>query len=50
MPEDIRAWFAARIPPGWFSGPPEISSDGEEILVVGLLPDVELGRRHPTTA
>jgi hypothetical protein len=42
MPEDIRAWFAARIPPGWFAGPPEISSDGEEILVVGTLPDVEV--------
>jgi hypothetical protein len=43
MPEDIRAWFAARIPAGWFAGPPEISSDGEEILVVGPLPDVEVG-------
>jgi hypothetical protein len=42
MPEDIRAWFAARIPPGWFAGPPEVSSDGEEILVVGPLPDVEV--------
>jgi hypothetical protein len=42
MPEDIRAWFAARIPPGWFAGSPEISSDGEEILVVGTLPDVEV--------
>ncbi|MFI4971934.1 MAG: hypothetical protein ACHP7H_04595 [Hyphomicrobiales bacterium] len=42
MPEDIRGWFGARIPPAWFAGPPEISSDGEEILVVGPLPDVEL--------
>lgn len=42
MPEDVRAWFAARIPPGWFAGPPEVSSDGEEILVVGPLPDVEV--------
>lgn len=42
MPEDIRAWFVARIPPGWFAGPPEINSDGEEILVVGTLPDIEL--------
>ncbi|MGA8922546.1 MAG: hypothetical protein WB682_05315 [Candidatus Dormiibacterota bacterium] len=42
MPEDIRGWFGARIPPGWFAGPPEISSDGEEILVVGPLHDVEL--------
>jgi hypothetical protein len=42
MPEDIRTWFAAKIPPEWFAGPPEVSSDGEEILVVGALPDVEL--------
>ncbi len=42
MPEDIRLWFATRIPPGWFAGPPEVSSDGEEILVVGPLADVEV--------
>jgi hypothetical protein len=42
MPEDIRAWFAARIPPGWASGPPEVNADGEEILAIVPLPDVEL--------
>lgn len=42
MPEDIRAWFASRIPQAWFVGPPEITIDGEEILVIGTLPDVEL--------
>ena len=42
MAEDIRAWFASRVPAGWFAGPPEVSSDGDEILVVGNLPDVEL--------
>ena len=42
MPEDVRAWFASRIPAGWFAGPPEVSADGEEILVVGVLPDVQL--------
>lgn len=41
MPEDIHAWFVSRIPAAWFAGPPEVSSDGEEILVVGTLPDVE---------
>jgi hypothetical protein len=40
--KDIQAWFASRIPAGWFIGPPEIIADGEEILVVGTLPDVEL--------
>jgi hypothetical protein len=42
MPEDVRAWFASKIPAGWFVGPPDVSADGEEILVVGTLPDVEL--------
>jgi hypothetical protein len=42
MPEDVRAWFAARIPAGWFAGPPEVKADGEEMLVIGTLPDVEL--------
>jgi hypothetical protein len=40
--KDIQAWFASRIPADWFIGPPEIIADGEEILVVGTLPDVEL--------
>src|SRR5947199_362500 len=42
MPEDASAWFAARIPAGWFVGPPEVVADGEEILVLGTLADVGL--------
>src|ERR1700681_3965653 len=42
MAEDISAWFASRIPAGWFTGPSEVLSDGDEILVIGPLPDVEL--------
>jgi hypothetical protein len=42
MPEDVRAWFAGRVPAGWFVGAPEVTADGDEILVVGTLPDVEL--------
>jgi hypothetical protein len=42
MAEDIPGWFAARVPAGWFAGPPEVASDGDEILVLGTLPDVEL--------
>jgi hypothetical protein len=42
MAEDVRAWFTRRIPAGWFVGAPEVRADGEEILVVGTLPDVEL--------
>jgi hypothetical protein len=39
--EDIGAWFVSRVPKTWFAGPPEVSSDSEEILVIGDLPDVE---------
>ena len=42
MPHELNTWFASRLPKDWFTGPLEIMSDGEEILVVGTLPDVEL--------
>jgi hypothetical protein len=32
------------VPATWFAGPPDVTADGEEILVVGTLPDVELAR------
>jgi hypothetical protein len=40
--EELAGWFAGRLPAGWFSGPPEVSSDREEILVVGTLSEPEL--------
>lgn len=42
MPEDVRAWFDGRLPKSWFEGRAEILFDGDEIVVVGTLPDVEL--------
>jgi hypothetical protein len=41
--EDAAAWFGGRLPEGWFDGPPELSVDRDEILVVGRLaaPTVE---------
>src|SRR5438094_10358477 len=42
MAEDVGAWFASRVPSSWFTGPPDVSADGDEILVMGTLPDVEL--------
>jgi hypothetical protein len=42
MAEDISTWFVSKVPAGWFAGPPEVASDGDEILVIGPLPDVEL--------
>jgi hypothetical protein len=40
--EELRGWFAGRLPESLFSAPPTISGDREEILVVGEIPDVEL--------
>src|SRR5260370_3200856 len=42
MSEDSNVWVASRLPKTWFAGPAEVTSDGEEILVLGVLPDVEL--------
>jgi hypothetical protein len=41
--ETLRAWFTGRLPDGWFTGPPAVSVDREEITVVGTLaaPEVE---------
>ncbi len=40
--EELQGWFAGRLPRDWFTGPPEVRADREEILVVGTLPDPEL--------
>ncbi|TMK81221.1 MAG: hypothetical protein E6G47_04285 [Actinobacteria bacterium] len=41
--ETIKGWFAGRVPEAWFTGPPDVSADRDEVLVVGTLADVELG-------
>lgn len=41
-PSDISAWFAGRLPDGWFTGPPSVEVDRDEILVSGELPDPEV--------
>src|SRR5207244_12400459 len=43
MSEKRSGWFAGRIPDGWFSGPPEVTYDREEILVLGTLAEPEGG-------
>jgi len=50
VPDELQTWFASRVPKDWFAEPPEIMSDGEEILVVGTLPDVELAGGTSTAA
>jgi hypothetical protein len=39
--EYLRGWFTGRLPAGWFTAPPSIEADREEITVVGTLPDPE---------
>jgi hypothetical protein len=33
----VRAWLAGRLPAGWFTAPPDIQVDREEITIVGTL-------------
>jgi hypothetical protein len=40
--DEIRAWLQERIPKEWFSGPPDIEADDDEIVVIGALNDSEL--------
>ena len=35
--DELRGWFAGRIPDDWFTGPVEVTADREEILIVGAL-------------
>jgi hypothetical protein len=35
--DEIRAWLSGRLPDEWFEGSPEISTDREEIVIVGRL-------------
>ena len=37
----LAAWFAGRIDDGWFTEPPEITWDRDEILVVGRIEEPE---------
>jgi len=50
--QSIQAWFAGRLPDDWFTGTPEVTSDNDEILVVGQLktPDVAADANPSTGA
>ncbi|WP_433268432.1 hypothetical protein ACQPZF_04235 [Actinosynnema sp. CS-041913] len=39
--DDAAAWFAGRLPDGWYTEAPTVTVDREEILVVGQLPPLE---------
>ena len=38
----IKGWFAGRLPDGWFTGV-EVSVEDDQIVVVGSLPDLNIG-------
>lgn len=40
--DQLQAWFAGRLPDGWFTGAPDVTADRDEIQVVGTLPEPEL--------
>jgi hypothetical protein len=40
---EVSGWFAGRLPDEWFTGPPEITIDRDEITVVGTLAEPEAG-------
>jgi hypothetical protein len=42
-PEEVRGWFAGRLPDEWFTAPPTVTIDREELLVVGVLPTPDVG-------
>ncbi len=42
--DEVRGWFAGRLPAEWFEGPPEVTADREELLVLGTLADVKLAK------
>ena len=43
MPDDARAWFTGRLPDDWFEGPPEVTADRDEVVVMGRLTPPETG-------
>ncbi len=41
--DDAAGWITGAIPDGWFSGPPDIVIDRDEIVIWGTLPSPDLG-------
>ena len=40
---EVAGWFTGRLPDGWFTGPPEITVDRDEIVVIGTLAEPDAG-------
>ena len=41
--DEAPAWITGAVPDGWFTGPPEVVIDRDEIIIWGRLPEAELG-------
>jgi len=39
----LAGWFAGRLPEGWFTGPPDVAFDRDEIVVMGSLAEPATG-------
>lgn len=42
--DEVRGWFAGRIPDDWFTGPVSVTGDREELLVTGELADAKVDK------
>ncbi|MBX6356794.1 MAG: hypothetical protein IRZ05_13175 [Micromonosporaceae bacterium] len=45
--EDAAAWIRGALPDDWFTGPPEITVDRDEIVIIGRLAPPALGEDEP---
>jgi hypothetical protein len=44
--DEILGWFTGRLPQDWFTGPLEVTTDRDEILVVGTIPEPDVGEER----
>jgi hypothetical protein len=42
--DEVRGWFAGRVPDDWFTGALDVTADREEILVIGDLAEVKAAK------
>jgi hypothetical protein len=48
--DEIRGWFTGRLPDDWFTGPIEVATDRDEILVTGTIAPPEVDESETTEA
>lgn len=47
---DVTGWLVGRLPEGWFEGPPRVTMDRDEIVVVGRVPASDLAADEEPSA